>query len=200
MAMPMQMQQQQPRSGFSQFLMGTPASIHQVNRFDPQQQGSIGQLNQMGLQGLQNPYAGFNPIEQHARSQFMQNTVPTLAERFSSLGSNATSSPAFASQLGQAGSGLEEALASMRSQYGQQNMSQMMQMLGMGLTPQFENFKMDAQPGFMQQILPALAQAGMYASGAGFAAPAGMSFMQGAKGGLGEIMKMLASPQQQYQR
>lgn len=175
----------------SQFFAGSPARVEQVNRYNPQQQGAFAQLQNMGLQGLRNPYQGFEPIAQRATSQFQQNIVPSLAERFTSMGSNALSSPAFASQLGSAGAGLQEALAGLQSQYGQQQQSHFSNLLGMGLTPQYESFKMDAEPGLLQQILPLLGRIGGHALGAGLTG--GMSTIPSA---IGEILQMLAAPQQ----
>lgn len=136
-------------ANFGQFLFGKPGGVSQVQRFSPEQQSIFSQLSNMGLQGLQNPTMGFEPIRQRAISQFNQQTIPGLAERFTGTG-GALSSPAFASQLGQAGAGLSEGLASLESQYGLQNQSQLMQLLGLGLTPQFENIYQQAQPGLFQ--------------------------------------------------
>lgn len=157
-------------NGLGNFFAGTPAGIQQVNKYNPQQQGARQQVLGMGLQGLQNPYQGFDPIEQRARSQFQQQTIPSLAERFTSMGGgqNSLSSPAFTSQLGQAGAGLEEGLAALRSQYGLQNRSQLMELLGYGLQPEFDNFSVEGQQGALHQLLPIAARAGAaYLTGGG---------------------------------
>jgi hypothetical protein len=61
----------------------------------------------------------FAPIEQQARTGFAQQTMPSIAERFSSLGSGGSQrSSAFPQALSQAGQGLEEQLAALRAQYG----------------------------------------------------------------------------------
>lgn len=148
-------------SSIGQFFLGAPSRVEQVQKYNPQQLQALQQILGQSTEGLKNPYQGFEPIAQYARSQFNQQTVPSLAERFTSLGSNSTSSPAFASQLGQAGAGLEEALAAQKSQYGQQNISQLMQLLGMGLTQQHENVPVEGESGFLQSILPLLIQAGI---------------------------------------
>ncbi len=90
---------------------GKNGGVNQAKIRNPEQENILKYLLQQGQQGLQNPSAGFAPIAQQARNQFNQQTIPSLAERFSSMGNNSISSPAFASQLGQAGAGLEEALA-----------------------------------------------------------------------------------------
>ena len=128
-------------------------------RFGQQQMTGLNQILQSGLSGLANPTQGFAPIAQQARSQFNQQTVPGLAERFTSMGgrgSAALSSPAFASQLGQAGAGLEENLAAMQAQYGMQNQGNLLQMLQLGLQPQYENMLQPEQQGFWESILPGL--------------------------------------------
>lgn len=153
--------------GLRNFAVGQPQKIEQLQRFTPDQLSVLSMLLGQGMQGLQNPYQGFEPIAQQARSQFQQQTIPSLAERFSSMGSNALSSPAFATQLGQAGANFETGLAALQSQYGLQNRSQMLDILGMGLQPQFENVQMNAQPGMLQQILPTAGKLGMHSLGAG---------------------------------
>jgi hypothetical protein len=169
--------------GLQNFMVGQPQRIEQVNQFNPQQQSALQSLLGQGMQGMQNPYAGFEPIKQQAINQFNQQTIPSLAERFTSMGNNSMTSPLFASQMGQAGAGLSQNLAAMQSQYGMQNRNQMMSMLGMGLTPQNQNFQMDAQQGMLQQLLPALGQMGSHALGA-FINPVG--------GGMSAILPALS--------
>lgn len=141
------------------FLIGTPSRSEQVQRFTPQQKSALNQILGQATQGLQpqNFGAGFEPIAQQARKQFHEQTVPTIAERFASMGSNAPSSPSFISQLGQAGAGLDQALAAQKAQFGLQQQGLLQNLLGMGLTPQFENLYHPAQPGLFQQgISPAI--------------------------------------------
>ena len=131
---------------------GKEGGIQQAQTYTPQQQNILQFLQQQGHQGLQNPYQGFAPIAQQARNQFNQQTVPGLAQRFASMGQNSLSSPSFASQLGQSGAGLEEALAALQSQYGQQYQQNALQQLALGLSPQFENFYQQSQPGFTENL------------------------------------------------
>ena len=65
-------------------------------------------------------------------------------------------SPAFASQLGQAGAGLEQGLAAMRSQYGMENRGQLLQLLGLGLTPQYQSMSVPGTPGFRDRLMEAI--------------------------------------------
>lgn len=152
------------------FLLGTPGRAEQVQRFNPEQQQAFSQILQQALSGLQQPTAGFEPIAQQARTQFQQQTVPSLAERFTAMGGQGSS--AFGQQLGQAASGLEQGLASQQAQYGLQRGNQLQQLLGMGLAPQFDTIQFDQQPGFLEtgiarpflqglgQALPGIASGG----------------------------------------
>lgn len=140
------------KEGGGNFLWGKQGGAEQVQNFTPQQQGIMQLLQMLGLQGLQDPSAGFEPIENQARTQFSQQTVPSIAERFTSMGNNALSSPSFAAQLGQAGAGLEGDLASQRAQFGQQNIQQLLQMLQMGLQPQFENIYRPREAGAAENL------------------------------------------------
>ena len=169
------------------FLVGTQPQVQQAPRFSPQQIGGQNQLLQQslgGLQNLQKPF-DFGPIEQQARSGFAQQTVPLLSERFSGMGNNALSSPAFASQLGQAGAGLEENLASLKSQVGLQDtnrqQSLLLNLLQSGLQPQFENLVFEGRPGIggdiismLGSILPLLLGAGTGGGGTAIGAGAGL--------------------------
>lgn len=121
---------------------GTPGHLEQFQRYTPEQQQVLQSLLQQGAQN-----ADFGPIEAQARRNFSEVTVPSLAERFTSLGGQGGQrSSAFAGTLGQAASGLESNLAALRSQYG-------MQQLGLGLQPQFENAYFTRQPGLGEQLL-----------------------------------------------
>lgn len=179
------------------FLFGKRQKMQQVPTMDPQQLSYLQNLLGMSQQGLQSPYAGFEPIEQQARSQFQQ-SIPSLAERFTSLSPSAQRSSGFQSALGRAQGGLEESLAAMKAQYGLQNRGQMMQMGQMGMQPRFENVMRQAQPGFLQQMAGPLMQAGMGMAtggmmGAGMLGRGLMNSYRSASGGgnYGELLPML---------
>lgn len=145
---------------------GTPEATRQIPRFNPQQEQVLNQLLSQGLGGIKGLQKGFDfsPIANQAQQRFSQQTVPGLAERFTSMGgsgaSNALSSPAFASQLGQAGSGLQGDLASLQAQYGfegqgrQQNLFQ--NLLNLGLQPRNEQLFIPRSPGLFEAGLPSL--------------------------------------------
>lgn len=145
-------------------LFGRKPQVQQASLLTPEQQGMQSNLLSLGLQGLQNPYRGFEPIAQRAMSTFQQQIVPTLAERFTSLGGG-LSSPAFASQLGQAGSGLSEMLAALQSQYGQQQQGLSQNLLGLGMRPSFENLVTPGSSGLFGALAPSFGQAAGQAGG-----------------------------------
>lgn len=126
------------------------------NKYTPEQQNILNLLLGVGSDAFRDPYASFGPIEQQAREGFHQNTIPTLSERFTSMGGHGTaalSSPAFASQLGQAGVGLETQLAALRSQYGMDTRNQALQLLQLGLSPQTEMYYRPGSQGAGPQLL-----------------------------------------------
>ena len=115
--------------------------IRQINTRSPEQIARSSQFGQMGMDQYKDPYSGFEPIKQQAQNNFYSNTVPTIAERFSSLGSGGSqNSSAFAGQLGAAGVDLNSELAALQSQHGFRNRDQALQLLGMSQEPNFENY------------------------------------------------------------
>jgi hypothetical protein len=106
----------------SSFWSGTPGYSSNIPLQSPQQAqlaNLLGQSAQGVLSGGLKPnYSGFEPIANQARSQFYQDIVPTLAERFTAMGGGAQSSSAFPAALSSAGSELSQGLAALQSQYG----------------------------------------------------------------------------------
>lgn len=143
--------------GLSDFFLGTDPKIQQAPRLGPNQLGLQNQGIQQLLQLLQGGGLGqgggqapsFAPIAKQAQTRFSTQTVPALAERFTALGGR--NSSAFQGALGAAGAGLQENLAGMESQYGlqqnAQNQNLMKLLLGLSLSPQFENIAFGGQPG-----------------------------------------------------
>ena len=149
-------------SGAGSALSSTPAQTLRFEKFTPQQQQALQFILQQALGGLSSPDGltqGFAPIEQRARSQFFQNTIPTLAERFTALSGGALSSPVFRNQLGQAGASLEEGLAAQRAGYGLNQQKMLLSLLGLGLTPQFESAYQPRQAGLLESGVQSLASA-----------------------------------------
>lgn len=145
-------------------------TLMQTGRFTPEQQSALNQLLSHGLSGMQAlPQAEFGPIRQQALSQFQQETVPGIAERFT--GPDAQRSSAFAQTLGAAGTGLQERLAAMEQAFNVQRRGQeqafLLSLLQSGLMPQFETGLMPATPagpGFTGSLAGGFGQtAGMLA-------------------------------------
>lgn len=166
------MPQYMPQSfrGMNSMELPGGSTATQLGRFQPEQTNVLSQLLQGGISGLQNlPSASFEPIKQAAMSQFSQDIIPGIAERFSGLGAGGQRSSAFQQALGGAGAGLAERLAAMQQgfnmQQRQMDLGQLMSMLQMGLQPQFEYGITPPQSGFGTQLAGGLGQ------GAGMLAP-----------------------------
>lgn len=162
------------RGSAGSFLFGNRGKQMQFQNYTPQQQnvfnqmleGSSQQLPQI-LQYLQSIISQdpemMKQFEAPARRNFEENTIPSIAERFTSMGAQRSS--AFGEQLGSAGAGLEENLAAQRGQMGSQAIQQLMALLQGGLTPQFENVYRPETYGFLGNLLSGMGQgAGQAAS------------------------------------
>ena len=190
---PMVSAQNLPAPSWKERLFGTDPKAAIFQRFTQGQTPTLDwaqQLAQSGLSGMQfQPYQSrfeFGPIEQQARTGFTSKTIPSIMERFSSLGGQGTqSSSALPGVLGAAGAGLEESLAAMKQQYGLQQqqiempynqnqqrmqLQMLMQLLGIGLQPRFDYSVLGGQSGAVQNvaypIIQALAQMGATVGGA----------------------------------
>lgn len=162
------------RSGGAQDKYGSTTNVPTMT---PEQSGLISALSKLGLQGandlypriMGDPMAGFAPIQEQAQQSFEQETVPTIAERFTSM-SNPRSS-GFAQQLGAAGRNLNVDLAALGSQYGMQQrdsqLNYLNMLLGQGLRPQFEPVYHQRPPSAWGSIGGGLMNAGMSLMGAG---------------------------------
>lgn len=161
---PMQMQpfqqdqNQSMWSRFSNFFGGTPQQQLYSFPYNQQQYGAFNNLLNQGQQNMQNPYAGFEPLQQQIMSQFYNEILPGIASRFTGLTGGALSSPSFTQQLGSGGKGLAESLAAHKLNYGQQNRQFGLQQTQLGLTPQFESSYVPRQPGFVENIAGSAAQ------------------------------------------
>lgn len=153
------------------FFSSRKSRVQQLPKFTPQQQelqstllSQIAPLLQQ-MQQKKETVFDFDPIAKQARTQFSQETIPGLAERFTGMGEGAQGSSAFQSELGKAGAGLEESLASMQSQIGlqkglkereleqSQQQNVLRSLLGGGMAPSFENIYTPRSPGFLEQGL-----------------------------------------------
>jgi len=104
------------------------------SQLTPQQQQQKDQIINIAMQGLKDPYAGFQPIADEARCNFKSNTLPQIAAQYGGLGG--TNSSGYKGMMSGAGQGLERQLAAMKIQYGIQNIIQYQQLLALGLNIQ----------------------------------------------------------------
>lgn len=155
------------------FLLGTPSRFERIPKFTPQNIGALNQLVSMGLGGLQQTQPDFAPIEKREVQRFKQETLPAIAERFTGLGAQRSSG--FREAYTGGAQDLSTNLAALRGQFDLQNRGQLMQMLGMGLTPQDEIGYFAGRPGAL-----GIAGAGL-AQGAGMALPLLLSSLFGKK-------------------
>jgi len=121
------------------------------NLYSPEQQNVLNYLLSQGKSQLENPYGGFEPIEQQARSKFQSESLPSIAERFSALGGSDTRySSDLTGSLAGAQSEFDQGIAALRAQYGLENQGRALDLLRMGLTPQTEQHYFPAQPPLPQ--------------------------------------------------
>jgi len=152
----------------SEYWWGAPEKSYMFPQFNgPQQEGFQFAL-QNALQNLGNNQFDFAPIEEQARTNFAQQTIPSIATRFSALG--AQKSSAFGQQLGAAGANLERDLAAMKANYNLQRQPLFQNLLQLGLTPQYQSVFAPATQGFFgglaQNAAPTALKLGtMYATG-----------------------------------
>lgn len=156
------------------FFTGTPGYTQQFARYNPQQ---LGAQQNLLFQGLQN--ANPDILQKKAQENFYKKTVPTLAERFTSMGLGGQNSSAFQNSLGEAGVGLEGELAGLRSNIG-------LQQLMHGLTQGYDTTYTPRQTGFFENLI------------GGLASPQGMGALAslaggGASGGLSSFLPLLLS-------
>lgn len=173
------------------FFSSTPAKVTQVQKYTPQQQNALNQLLSRGLSGVQSQQPlNFEPIAQQARMNFQQNTVPGLAERFESMGSNRSSSGLLSSLSG-AGANLESQLAALGSQFGLQSRGmenqQLQSLLGLGTQSQFDSIYHPEQQSTLQSILPHLLRILPMLLGGAFGGPAGAALGGAAGSGLAAL-------------
>lgn len=147
-------------ASFLENLTGTPGKVTQINRLAPGQQALQNQLISSVSGKLSNAGKNsfdFGPVAQEARNKFYTETIPSIAERFTAMGSGGSQSgSAFKGALGSAGAGLERGLASLNSQFGLQQQAldnnQLNALLQMAFHPQFENLFQEGQPGFLSSL------------------------------------------------
>jgi hypothetical protein len=154
---------------------------------------------QRALSQLQNPQSGFAPIAQRAQQQFAQQTIPSIMERFSGLGSGgAQNSSAFAQTLGAAGAGLQSDLAAQGAQYGLQQQGLAQQLAQLGLSPSFTSSILPGSEGIGEKLLGGFAEMAPRALGAYLTG--GMSEMGNMGGMFSSLQNLFGGRQQQAQQ
>lgn len=134
-------------------LYGSPATATGANRFTGFQQQLLNLLAQGGFHGLTQTPFNFAPIANQQLENFYTQTVPSIAERFTAMGGQRSS--AFQGALANAGRFLGNDLAAQQGQYNLQQQGNLLNLLNLGLTPQFEQV---VQPG-SRGLLPGAADA-----------------------------------------
>ena len=143
---------------FLDFLLGKKEKTEQVPRFTPQQQGLQNDVISGTQQGLPQAFQylqqilGDSPelMEQFqapAMRQFNEDIIPSIAERFSSMGSQ--KSNAFGLELGQAGAGLAENLEAQRANLKGGAVNSLQGLLNPSMQSSFENNFRPATSGLL---------------------------------------------------
>lgn len=153
-----------PERTWYEAFMGSPAQTMTAQRYKPEQQQTMDMLRQLAQGQLTGGQFDFGPIEQQARTGFTSKTVPSIMERFASMGGEGTAgSSALKGALGSAGAGLEESLAAMRQQYNLAQQPLLQNLLGMGLQQQQDVSYQPRQPSFFESLLTPLGLGAGYA-------------------------------------
>lgn len=136
--------------------MGTPSRFEKIKRFGPGQEAGIEQMLSQGLGGLKEGPPSFEPIRERAMKTYQQDILPSLAERFTSMGAQRTGG--FGEARQRSGEDLSSTLAAMESQFGQQQFSNLMQMLGVGLEPTEETGYFGGDQGLFKGLIPGISK------------------------------------------
>lgn len=128
--------------------------VKQYPTMTPGQIQSSDWARQQAQDQISNPYKGFEPIQAYQENRFNTRTVPTLAERFTSMGSgSALSSPAFQSDLKNTSEDFRLGLGALQSEYGLKNQALGQNLMRFGMQPQFENKYLAGGPTFASGML-----------------------------------------------
>jgi len=146
------------------FLFGKSSKTKNKPIYNPQQENLLNQILGgiqgplgSGVQNLQNILGGdsstFDAFQRPARRDFEQQTLPTIAERFTGeFGEGSQRSSAFGQALGTAGRELEENLFSQRLGMQGDALSQLLQLLGPALSPRRYQYTRPREPGFIENV------------------------------------------------
>lgn len=164
-------------ANWGNFFLGSPGRYERIPRFDTGQQEALGAILQQGLSGLQQTPTSFEPIRELEMKRFREETIPAIKEGFAGQGG----SSALDYMMQQGGVDLNARLAALGSQYGLQQQRNLLDMLGLGLTPKEEIGYFGSEPGFLGSF------AGQAGAGIAQAIPTmAEAWMKGRSGGGGE--------------
>ena len=112
------------------------------SNFTPEQQGIIGKLGKLGIEGLEKGGGDFEPIRKNAINTFYNDIVPGIKHKYS--GDNWGTS-ALGTEIGAAGSDLSSKLAALQSQHETNRQGQFTNLAQLGITPKFPNATIEAR-------------------------------------------------------
>ena len=148
----------------SEVFFGSKPKTEQISTLNPQQQqmqtqlmNMLGPLLQQGGGFLESLFSGGQGGDQFSAPymrQFEEQTIPGIAERFSEA--DAQGSSAFGQQLGAAGAGLQENLASLQGQLSQQGLQSLMGLLSQGQQPTFNTMYQPGGGGAFTELMKGL--------------------------------------------
>jgi hypothetical protein len=155
-------------ASLKELLFGKKERFEQLPRMIPEQQQLLSQLLGGVRETLPPAFESLKDLlrgrtetfETPMISEFEQQIVPSIAERFTGMGAGAQQSSAFRQALGEAGAGLTERLASLREGLKMQGLGQLSSLLmgGLGAQP-FETLYRPATSGFLGGMAPGVGQA-----------------------------------------
>lgn len=140
------------------YWMGKDPAMASMDRFTSGQSGAMNRMLETAMTQMDPSRMSFDPIRQRLMSQYQQQILPSIAERFTGMGSGQGSS-AFLGTLREGTNDFMERLGSLESQYNMQMFPQYLQMAQMGLMPQQEHMYMPGSKGMLQSGGEALMEA-----------------------------------------
>ena len=145
----------QPAQGFDlrQFAFGTNPYFQQLPTYTPEQSKAINQILSSTLPQVTGANSAFNfaPIVSNIRKEFYGNTLPSISEKFRAL--DALGSSGYRNTVHKATSDIESQIGALESNYNLQRQSQLLSLLGLGLTPQFSRSILRVTKEWLKRLL-----------------------------------------------
>jgi len=146
--------------GEGNFMQGYGSQVEQFPIYTPQQHGIMNRLLPQAAQGIESYKEGFAPLEEKARRDYLEKTIPSIAERFTQSGGRGSSG--FRNALGESAKSFETDIGELGSRYSLARQGLLQNMLSSLLTPSYESFYSPQQPGLLQSLagaaIPGVAQ------------------------------------------